>query len=283
MKISVVIPYYNSLKTLKRCLTSIVKQTHKDIEVLIVDDGSDIPLTEEDIFDNMTIVRNSINLGASKSRQIGIALATGDYITTIDADDEYSYNKLFYKCIEEIEKHNADIVQFGLKTIKNNNVAGTNIMQYGVYTTLKDRMNSIRDKGGCRFPNCCIVKAELYKSIPFIPYNIRYFEDSNLISKLAIHANKIVSLPQIGYKYNYTEGSITNSGYKYIAYDNVIYLLDILDHMNNLSNIEEFLYTSCKRDIANKMKAINIDPKDEGAKIKISTIRYLLNKINRRS
>ena len=283
MKISVVIPYYNSLKTIKRCLTSIVKQTHKDIEVLIIDDGSDIPLNDEDIFDNMTIIRNSINLGSSKARQIGVSLATGDYITTIDADDEYSYNKLFYKCIQEIEKHNADIVQFGLKTIKNNIVVGTNIMQYGVYTTLRDRMNSTRDNGGCRFPNCCIVKAELYKSIPFIPYDVRYFEDSNLNCKLAMHANKIVSLPQIGYKYHYTEGSITNSGYKYIAYDNVIYLLDILDHMNNLSNIEEFLYTSCKRDIANKMKAINIDSKDEGAKIKIATIKYLLNKITRRS
>ena len=50
-----------------------------------------------------------------------------------------------------------------------------------------------------------------------------------------------------------------------------------------MSDIEEFLCESCKRDIVSKLQNINIDSKDEGAKIKIATIRYLLNKINRRS
>ena len=280
MKISIVIPYYNAITTINRCLKSISKQTHKDIEVIIVDDYSDIPLKEEDLIIKCNIIRNNTNIGPSESRHVGIQATTGDYITTIDADDEYSHDKIFYRCIKEIEKHDADIVQFGLKTIKNNTVKGTNIMLYGVYTSLMDRHNSTANRGGCRFPNCYLVKSDLYKSIPFIPYRIQLYEDTNLAMKLVYLATKIVSIPYIGYTYHYTEGSMSSRSYEYGALDKLIYLLDFLLFLLNRKELFSIkCIQGCIKEIKDSsiIKSININT--DLAKDKLNTIKNLREEI----
>lgn len=88
MKVSVIVPTYNYGKFLSRALQSIIKQTHNDIEIIVIDDASTDD-TQDIVksYPQVIYKRNSVNLGVSASRNKGIEIASGDIITFLDADD----------------------------------------------------------------------------------------------------------------------------------------------------------------------------------------------------
>lgn len=99
--ISVIVNVYNGEKYIKKCLKSIINQTYKDLEILIVNDGStDKTLSIcKSIKDKRIKIITTKNLGLSKSRNVGIDNSKGDYLFFVDADDiiekdtiEYLYN-----------------------------------------------------------------------------------------------------------------------------------------------------------------------------------------------
>ena len=96
--VSVVLPVYNRMSTLERTLNSLVKQIFKDYELIIVDDGSTDKI-EEIIFpylkkyQNFKYIRHS-NQGVALSRNMGVLISQGIYITFIDSDDEYKVEHL---------------------------------------------------------------------------------------------------------------------------------------------------------------------------------------------
>jgi glycosyltransferase involved in cell wall biosynthesis len=99
ISVSVVIPCFNALDTLNRCLVSITKQTALPREVILVDDGSDIPIEPflHDIIGSMPFpvrVLRQVNRGAPAARNAGIKLAQGKYIAFLDADDVWLPEKL---------------------------------------------------------------------------------------------------------------------------------------------------------------------------------------------
>lgn len=101
IKYSIVIPVYNSEKTLERCLNSLLSQNRIDIEIIAVNDGSTdrswILLESYKKIYNCLKVVNQSNGGVSQARNIGIETATGDYILFVDSDDYVSeeyFNKL---------------------------------------------------------------------------------------------------------------------------------------------------------------------------------------------
>ena len=91
-KISVIVPAYNSSEKILRCVNSIIGQTFKDLEIILVDDGStDDTLNKMNyLLDNdsrIIVLENNKNMGAWYSRNKGIDIATGEYITFVDSDD----------------------------------------------------------------------------------------------------------------------------------------------------------------------------------------------------
>lgn len=94
--ISVIIPVYNGEKTIRETAESVFNQTLSDIEVIIINDGSQDATLEvvEQIQDSRLQVFSYPNAGVSASRNRGIALATADYISFIDADDLWTPDKL---------------------------------------------------------------------------------------------------------------------------------------------------------------------------------------------
>ena len=95
--VSVIIPYHNNEYTLERAVRSVLEQTYKNLEVIIVDNGSDEPLKTENELYMDPRVRTYITpelLGASGARNAGIKLATGEYIAFLDADDYWEKDKL---------------------------------------------------------------------------------------------------------------------------------------------------------------------------------------------
>lgn len=115
VKVSVILPIYNSEKFLRQTLDSILNQTLKEIEVLCVNDGStdsslDI-LEEYAKKDERIIVINQENGGAGKARNTGLAKAQGEYLSFLDADDFFEADML-EKAYNKAIEGNADIVVF---------------------------------------------------------------------------------------------------------------------------------------------------------------------------
>lgn len=89
--ISIIIPVYNSERFLHRCLNSVVNQTYKDFEVILVDDGSHdesgVICDEYAAKDNRFRIFHNPNGGPSKARNFGLEHSAGNYLLFIDSDD----------------------------------------------------------------------------------------------------------------------------------------------------------------------------------------------------
>ena len=94
--ISVIVPYYNSKEFINFALNSIFDQSYRPIEIIVIDDCSEIPFCFSGLNDdlNVKIIRNLQNLGAGKSRIIGIQNARGRFISFLDCDDIWLPDKL---------------------------------------------------------------------------------------------------------------------------------------------------------------------------------------------
>lgn len=111
--LSVIVPIYNVEKTMNRCIQSIVEQTYKNLEIILVNDGSpdSCPYLCE-IWkkkDNRISVIHKKNGGLSSARNAGLDCATGEYIAFIDSDD-FLEIEAFEKMIFSMEKDNSDMV-----------------------------------------------------------------------------------------------------------------------------------------------------------------------------
>lgn len=100
-KISIIIPNYNSGKLLRDCIKSIHASNQRDIEIIIIDDGSNDKSAELITNTNVRIIKNSKNHGVSYSRNKGINEARGEYILFIDADDMLKDINLASLCLKE--------------------------------------------------------------------------------------------------------------------------------------------------------------------------------------
>ena len=111
-KVSIIMPVYNGEKELKKCLDSILKQEYKDFELICINDGSkDNSLNIINQYvkkDKRIIIVDKENSGVSDSRNMGLDIASGEYIQFVDCDDYITRDstKIF---VREIEKNNAKI------------------------------------------------------------------------------------------------------------------------------------------------------------------------------
>lgn len=110
--ISVIVPVYNGEEHLERCITSILKSSHQNIELLLVNDGStdnSRAICEKyKNIDKRVILINKENGGQASARNIGLDYATGDYITFVDDDDEIE-PEMYMELISELEKNKVQI------------------------------------------------------------------------------------------------------------------------------------------------------------------------------
>lgn len=120
-KVSVILTVYNREHVLRRCIRSLLNQSFKDWELIIVDDGStdksiDILKEYESNYENIKVIHQD-NLKLPLSRNKGIKLSTGDFITFLDSDDEYSEDHLLCR-VEFMDKYpEVDLIHGGVKII----------------------------------------------------------------------------------------------------------------------------------------------------------------------
>lgn len=111
-KISVVVPIYNTVSYLHRCLASIAKQTYLNLEIICIDDGStDGSGTLADRFaeqDERFVVRHKENGGESSARNAGLRLVTGDYVAFVDCDD-WLEPDMYEQLVKALVENDADM------------------------------------------------------------------------------------------------------------------------------------------------------------------------------
>lgn len=120
-KVSIILPIYNVEKYLKKCLDSVVNQTYKNIEIIAINDASpdkslEIIKEYQNSYKNIKVINNSINLGLSASRNIGMQYAEGDYIFFLDSDDWISLNAI-ETLVSLAKNYKSPLVQCGYTSV----------------------------------------------------------------------------------------------------------------------------------------------------------------------
>ena len=114
-KVSIIVPVYNVEKYLHKCINSLITQTYRNLEIILIDDGSTDAsgqiCDEYALIDDRIIVLHQKNAGAAAARNAGIMRATAEYVHFMDADDWLDVNT-FEIVAEKILQSKVDIVKF---------------------------------------------------------------------------------------------------------------------------------------------------------------------------
>ena len=211
-KISLIIPAYNSEKVITKCLDSIYDQTHKNIEVIVVNDGSkDGTLSVLKKYKRKhkdLIIIDKENAGQAEARNDGIKKSTGKYMMFIDADDflEVNYLEVMLKALK---KEKADIVISGYKNFNVN---------YEMQSVVKRKNNSWVQFTACT-PWARLYRSDFIKKNNILYPDLRYCEDYDFIVIAASFAKKVVAIENTGYGYYYNTTSLTKTIYRSFKVD----------------------------------------------------------------
>lgn len=215
--ISIVIPVYNVEKYLDECILSVINQTYKNLEILLINDGSsdssyDIccKYSEQD---NRIHVINKENGGLASARNVGIDKATGEYIYFLDSDD-YIKETTIEKVVNYMKNNNLDLCYFSADVIIEDNNLTWNKEMYkknhyynpndGV-TILKELIDN--DEYCCQ--NCMFISKLSLIKYNFLKYTEGYiYEDNYFAFMLAIYSQKSGVLNESFYIRRIRKGSI---------------------------------------------------------------------------
>ncbi len=174
--ISVIVPIYNAEKYLRATLNSIVNQTYKNLEIILINDGSTdnsaVICSQYKQEDNRIILINQNNSGVGMARNVGLSKSTGKYITFVDSDD-VSDTKLLENLYYSTVKYDADIVEGGIKVV----FEKESIVPYSIgdEITVLDKEQMLKKYLSFELSNAVwgkLYKRELIKNIKFPATNI---------------------------------------------------------------------------------------------------------------
>ena len=200
MRFSLIIAAYNVENYIKKCIDSILNQDYEnEFEIIIVNDCSTdrtaLILEDYTKINNVKIINNPINLNLSKTRQIGINYANGDYILNIDGDDSLESTTLS-TLNNYIDLFSPDVIAFNLclefangnKILPDSNFIYSNVIDPEKKECVKYFMGATVTK---------LVKKNLCKDLKFSDYSISNSEDMLFCTEVLIKSKKIVLISKI--------------------------------------------------------------------------------------
>lgn len=230
--ISVIVPVYNVEEYIRECLNSIINQTYKKLEIILIDDGSTDKsgeICEEYMAkDNRIKVIHQGNAGLSDARNAGIEIATGNYIQFIDSDD-YIDEDMLETLYNLIIENDADIAMCSNYILKD----GIKSCECSNKKYIYDRKEALKeiliDETIRSYSWNKLAKKELFNEIRFP--SKRVFEDVLTTPKLFEKSNKVVFLDTPKYYYRQRKGSILNKQTKQLR----------LQYINAAMEINQFI------------------------------------------
>ena len=217
--ISVIVPIYNVEKYLRKCIDSIIGQTYRDLQIILIDDGSPDGCGEIcDEYaqkDSRIVVIHQKNSGVSAARNAGLKIAMGEYVGFVDPDD-YIEPKMYEKMLEVFETNKVDLVVCGYDYVDENGtisrpyrVRENEILTRKQYVSMQfDMPPSVRHVVWNK-----LFHMEKMAGIYF-PENLHSSEDVYVICDYIKNVNKAFFVHQPLYKNLVRQGSATHGGLK---------------------------------------------------------------------
>lgn len=233
-KVSIIIPVYKVEKYLDACVTSVIAQTYRDLEILLIDDGSpDNCPTLCDVWaekDSRIRVIHQNNGGLSAARNAGIEASTGDYLLFVDSDDTIETD-VVQRAMEAQQHSGAELVIFNLVYVDEND----QLLGKPDFSKFRDELLSPEEIWQRYFALQeqriyyvvawnKLYKRELFKNMRF-KVGKRY-EDQFLMPELLRQCAHVMCLSYVGYHYVQRKGSIMAQGSSRNYLDRPEYLLE---------------------------------------------------------
>ncbi len=248
-KFSIIVPVYNAEKYLSDCVLSIIGQTYKNFELILVDDGSpdSSPLICDEFAnkDDRIRVVHKKNGGQTSAREAGLDIAVGDYVVFVDSDDwiDERYLEIFE---EAISKENyPDVLCCGYYRYTDGELAPVKLFdKYRYYTRediVKDVFPSlIQANNASYFTPCVWAKAfrrEIISGEHFrVDRSLRIGEDSCAVIATIYRSQSIVTISELLYYYRINHGSVTNNKKSFDWYGP----RKIYDHITKYVDVNEY-------------------------------------------
>lgn len=234
-KVSIIIPIYNAERYLERCIESVISQSYKNIEIILVNDGSVDSSNEICEYykykDRRIILLNQKNQGVSVARNNALAICSGEFITFVDADDYVDKNAIMHYLNVQAKK-DADLVICNFNRVSENSKIKNDKYEGELILNKKDALKMLfSDKYFQGFVWNKFFKKEILNS-----YNIKFNEkiilgeDLLFVSKYIIHSRIVIYNKESIYNYFLNQQSAVRGKFnkKYLT------LVDALDHISKI-------------------------------------------------
>lgn len=239
-KVSIIIPVYNSEKTIIRTLSSIEKQTYTSLQIIIIDDGSDdnsyklIKEYEKCSKMNIKIIKQ-FNQNAAVARNKGIEIADGEYVLFLDSDDTFYSDKSLQSMISKIGDSDLLI---------NNYYICDNNYNY-IYNDIKNIMKSFEEQykyvNITPYPSSKLYNLNIIKKNNLYFSNVRIGQDLNFYLKYLLNVTKVSVNEDPVVKYNIQNNGMTRSKN-----------FNFLDIYNSINEVKKYYIKNNKIDYFNK-------------------------------
>lgn len=246
-KVSIIVPVYNMENTVRRCLNSIQNQTYKNIEIMVINDGSgdssDIIIRELAETDKRIKYISRPNKGLSLTLKEGIDLSSGEWLMFVDSDD-YIDDNLIEVLVRTQVKENADVVQGNIKFV---DVDGKEV------SILHTQNRVISNKDillRAYFINCTmnvtfaanLIRRELIKDVTF--YKDSISTDLQTMPYVYANCKCFVQIPEPYYYAVQFTNSVSRGNVSDRMYNDKLLCNDILDSFFNIfaSDLKEYMY-----------------------------------------
>lgn len=255
-QISIIIPIYNIEKYLPKCIDSVIAQTYKNIEIILVDDGStDSSGTICDCYaekDSRIKVIHKENGGLVSARKAGTLLAGGEYIYNVDGDDYIEPNRI-RNLVNSAIRNDADMIYMD-GHINDYGSYEKEIMSHVIEQTITDKNKIISEVVlGIMNCNCCFkndyypavwkwgIKKDLAKSMQMqVDDRIVRAEDLIYIVSALLETKSVTIIKESGYHYRQRNDSIIGSRQKLNSYFYNKLKRVVMSHKNGNSKLDRF-------------------------------------------
>ncbi|MEG6612753.1 glycosyltransferase [Pseudoclostridium thermosuccinogenes] len=233
-KVSVIVPIYNVEKYLKKCIYSIISQTYKNLEIILIDDGSTDSsgkiCDEYSKRDDRIKVIHQPNQGLSAARNKGLSIVTGDFTMFVDSDD-WIDTITIKKMLAKLVAYDLDIIECGINWVYDN----TEITNCAGRFTIKTQQQALFELISVGRHVVCdkIYKSNLLKGEVFPVGKI--YEDVFFTYRIFLKARKVGKIDLPFYNYFQNPNSITHRKFGYQKLDILDAYLEQISHLEKVS------------------------------------------------